>query len=208
MKYELNNKEAVSLLAAKYEEEKKGVKSKHHLEKVGEVFGEITSSKFGLKSFVLYPAAVKETICYAVSQASDRRRRVNTMASIIGCDKSLIAGELNEYLDKKCVQPFYADDLTYKAYVTDEGLEQLSIVWGDADLRSVRDLSKLKSLKMVLGDIYLSTQTSLEGLENLEYVGGDVRLTNVESTEGLNSSLFIGGSVIADGKELKKAVTR
>lgn len=208
MKYELSKSEAIELLASKYNENKKGVKSKEYLEKVGQTFGEVSSSKFGLKSFVLYPAAVKNAICYGVSQAVDRRRRVSTIAKILGCDKSLIAGELNEYLENKCVQPFFADDMTYKAYVSDEGLETLSIIWGDADLRSVRDLTKLKSLKMVLGDLYLSTQDSLEGLDSLQYVGGDVKLTKVSSLEGLNPELFVGGKVIADEKEIKRAVTR
>lgn len=199
----ISNKEAIMLLASKFNEDKKELKSKRCLDSAIEAYGNISSIDEGIKGLVCYPKLINSVIGYGISRSFEQRRRISTISKIVNCDKKEIASDLSDYIKNGCSQSFVADDLTYKAYITDDKLENLLAIWGNGDFRSLDDLKRLRSLVAVLGNMYLSGHESLEGLDNLEFIGGNLYINDVETLDGLNENILISGDIIDLSKKIK-----
>lgn len=102
------------------------------------------------------------------------------LRNILKCDQMSLAVDINELLNKKANTEFLGDNLEYDADTLDDYLRNIKVVFGNVDLRALKDSSCLNNLVYVMGDLHLG---SLQGLEKLEYVGGKIYFQKSEFEE-------------------------
>lgn len=129
----------------------------------------------------------------AVDSVESRKKR-NTLCQMLGCTESELALDINELVDHKDRAKYYGGDFTYSAATHKGWLKNLTMIFGDAHLEALDEMSCLASLESVWGNIYFSRCTDLSGLL-LKHVGGDFHGEKLACAKGLEQLEFIGGLI-------------
>lgn len=132
-------------------------------------------------------------VAIAANSVETRKKR-NTLYQMLGCTESELAIDVNELIDCKDGTKYFGGDFTYSAVTQKEWLKNLTLIFGDAHLEALDEMSCLASLESVWGNIYFSCCTDLSGLI-LKYVGGDFHGEELAYTKGLEQLEFVGGSI-------------
>lgn len=99
------------------------------------------------------------------------------LRNILKCEQERLVIGTEELLEKKSNTEFLGDNFEYSVATPGEYLNNIKLIFGNADLRALKDVSCLKNLVYVMGDLYLA---SLQGIEKLEYVGGKIFFQDLE----------------------------
>jgi hypothetical protein len=178
---ELNNKK-MERIVSYYNKDRKNSTASKCLVKASRTFSEMGDLSREDEGYGLIPKFFLQVAAYGISKYTEDQIKLTKIEMNLKAKRDDIALDINEYLNNECNQSVYADDFRYSAYINDEGLKNLEVVWGDADFRALpaNKLECLKSLKAVLGNLYLSSGS----LDNV-YVGGNVIVTDRNKAKGL-----------------------
>lgn len=120
------------------------------------------------------------------------------LSSMYDIDESNIATSMFDFENGANVI-YYGDFV----YIPGLNLENLKIIFGDADFENLETARKLNCLQVIRGDADFNSLKTAEGLNNLQYINGDADFEILETAKGLNNLKIIGG--LADFENLKTA---
>lgn len=121
----------------------------------------------GTKMFLFGLSAI------AVDAVETSRKR-KTLCAILSCLPEEIAIDVNEFAQKREHIKYYGGDFTYSAATPKEWLYNIEIIFGDAHLEALDEMSCLSQLKSVWGNLYVSRCTDYTGLKQLAFVKGNI----------------------------------
>lgn len=110
-----------------------------------------------------------------VAETSGKRKK---LCAILRCRPEEIAMDVNELAQKRERVKYYAGDFTYSAATPKEWLRNIRLIFGDAHLEALNDMSCLCQLKSVCGGIYFSRRADFTGLRQLAFVKGTISYQN------------------------------
>lgn len=133
-------------------------------------------------------------IAAVTADSAEVRKKRKELLQILGCAESKFAIDVNELTDRRDSTRYYGGDFTYSAAIKKEWLKNLTLIFGNAHLEALDEMSCLTSLESVWGDIYFSRCTDLSGLV-LRHIGGDLHGERLASVNGLEQLDFVGGTI-------------
>lgn len=133
-------------------------------------------------------------IAAIAADSAEVQKKRKMLVQILGCMESDLAIDINELIDLGDRAKYYGGDFTYSAVAKKEWLKNLTLIFGDAHLEALDEMSCLASLESVWGDIYFSRYIDLRGLM-LKHIGGDLHGEKLLSANGLEQLVFVGGAI-------------
>lgn len=122
------------------------------------------------------------------------RKKKNTLHQILGCVESELAVDINEFFSLRERTKYFGGDFTYNAGTRKEWLKNLMLIFGDAHLEALDEMSCLTSLESIWGNVYFSRCVDLSGLR-LKHIGGDLHGEKLATAKGLEHLNFVGGTI-------------
>lgn len=113
----------------------------------------------------------------AVDQVETTRKR-KRLCAILHCPLEEIAMDINELAQRRGRVKYYGGDFTYSAGTPKEWLKNIQMIFGDAHLEALDEMTCLGNLNSVCGGVYLSRCIDLDRLERLEFIGKGIVYQN------------------------------
>lgn len=201
-------------------------KEKHKLSKVMNKIEELQEELMTIDNSVEMLSKVKEKMKYLrlfylslssmLIEMGEASNLKNKITSILGCDPSLVSRDQNELEKSNGSIVYHANDFKFDATIVKKQLKNLTLIWGDADLRALIGLKEymdsgisytmgeierkpflndLTNIDSVWGSLYLNYAQDLKMLSNIRIVGGDLHIESLKDLTDLRNVEFIGGSI-------------
>lgn len=169
--------------------------SGHLSEKAADAFSHSGSySEYSFRALVNAARMIAYSFAAIAADSVEVRKKRNALHRILGCAESEFSVDINEFFILQDRTKYFGSDFTYGAATRKEWLKNLMLIFGDAHLEALDEMSCLASLESVWGDIYFSRCTDLSGLM-LKYIGGDLHGEKLVSAKGLEQLEFVGGTI-------------
>lgn len=139
-------------------------------------------------------------LSYIVVDKIETSKKKKRLCKLLHCSREEFAMDINKLAEKQAHIKYYGDHFTYSAATPKEWIKNMQIIFGDAHLEALDEMTCLGRLDSVWGSVYVSRCTDLQGL-NLTIVKGDLHGEKLESANGLEKLTFVGGTIFYRDKQ-------
>lgn len=109
-----------------------------------------------------------------VADAVETSMKRKKLSSILRCSPEEIAMNVNELAEKRERVKYYGGDFTYSVATPKEWLKNIQMIFGEAHLEALDEMTCLDSLKSVHGNMYFSRYANCSDLKQLAFVRGNI----------------------------------
>lgn len=171
------------------------------IEKMADIFSHGGRfNEYGFLKLINAMRMLVYSIAAIVADSTETRKKRKTLQKILGCKEAELAVDINEFIDRQNHTKYYGSDFKYSAVTKKAWLKKLTLIFGDAHLEALDEMSCLALLESIWGNVYFSRCTDLSGLM-LKHIGGDLHGEKLMSAEGLKQLEFVGGTIYFQNRQ-------